>query len=221
MKGRIAVLATFLAASASLAAGQQDQMDMDVYMKWAKAELIHYDVVAEYSAQTPVLEGYKTAVKDRFELSFDYIPVKVSITGKPVFKNATSTVSSASEGAVCLQLEALGPYEHLDILEVKPGFAALELRIRRTFPAGRIPGRSDTTGKCGFTTSAAKVETMTHAIPAIPGTVFGDPSLAPKSVLIGESASQTNTVTVGKDEKTIVVVDEKGWKYTYSLRIAK
>jgi hypothetical protein len=37
----------------------------------------------------------------------------------------------------------------------------------------------------------------------------------------GESASETNKVTIGKDGKTILIVDEKGWKYTLTLRLVK
>lgn len=205
----------------SLAAAVQDQMDMELRMKWAMAELVHYDVVAEYSAPTRVIAGFKTGVKDRFEVSFDYVPLKSSVTGKPVFKNAVSTVTNVFEGAPCMQVEALGPYEHLDIMDAKPTLGALELTIKRTFPAGRLPKINEVTGQCEFSGTEAKVETLTHAITVILGTVFGAPALAPKHVRIGESASEDNTVTVGKDQKTIVVDSATGWKYTYTLRIVK
>lgn len=221
MKSRTAgVIACVAVSVGSLAADRQDQMDMELRMKWATAELVHYDVAAEYSAPTPVLARHKTAVKDRFELSFDYVPLKVAIVGKPIFKNSVSTVSTVFED-VCMQPQVNGPYEHLDIIDAKPGMGALELTIKRTFPPGARPGINETTGKCELTPVEGKVDTLAYQIPVIPGTVFGTPMLAPGHVRIGESASENNTVTIGKDQKTIVVDAGNGWKYTYSLRIAK
>jgi len=218
------ILATALVLlAAPLASLPAQQMDMEMRMKWALAELVHYDVVAEYSAPTSTLidGGYKTAVKDRFELSFDYAPTKVSVVGKPAFKNVASTVSNVYEG-VCRQPEVNGPYEHLEVLDTKPAMGTVDLTIKRTFPAGGTPFVNEE-GKCGLRPAAARVETVTHSIPVIPGTFFATPSLAPKHVRIGEKASETNTVTIGKDEKTIVVDDSavNGWKYTYTLKIAK
>jgi hypothetical protein len=220
---RTVIFVTLVAASvASLAAAQQD-MNIELYMKWGQAELVHYDVVAEYSAKTRVLEGYKTAVTDRFELSFDAAPQKLSVIGKPVFKNTVSTMSKDFVDALCLPLEAIGPYEHLDIIDAKPAFGSLELTIKRSFPAGRIPGRSEMTGQCSYRSTLDKVETLEFSVPIILGIAFAAPSLAPKHVKIGESASQTSNVIVGKDEKTIIVDDiaTNGWKYTYTLKFVK
>jgi len=222
MRIRAAILVTLIAASAvSLAARRQDQMDMELRMKWALAELIHYDVVAEYSAKTPVLAGYKTAVTDRFEVSFDYFPQKASFADKPVFKNNVSTVSKDFEGAACMHLEALGAYEHLDTVAVKAGLGVLEMTIKRSFPAGRIPRQNEVSGECEFRTSAAKVETLTHLIPMIPGTFFATPGIDVGALRIGEPASGANKTTVGKDGKTMVVVAQSGWKYTYTVTLVK
>jgi hypothetical protein len=118
MKSRTAGVIAFAAASVvSLTAGPQDQMDMELRMKWATAELVHYDVVAEYAAPTPVLTSHKTAVKDRFEVGFDYVPLKVAIVGTPVFKNSVSTVSNVFD-EVCMPLKVNGPYEHLYTLRI-------------------------------------------------------------------------------------------------------
>jgi hypothetical protein len=192
----------------------------------ARGELDLVDAVAAQkcipwraASRVALAGGQQTSVKDRFEVGFDYIPMQAAIAGKPLFKNAASTVSAVYEG-VCRQPEVAGAYEHLDVVDAKPARGSIELTIKRTFPSGGIPFVNEE-GKCGLRPAAAKIDTVTHTIPVIPGTFFGTPALAPKHVLIGESASETNTVTIGKDQKTIVVVDEKGWKYTYTLRIAK
>lgn len=224
MKTRAVILTTLVAAFvvSRAAARQDDQMDVELFMKWATAEVVHYDVVAEYSARTPILTGgSKATVKDRFEVSFDAMPQQAWMTGKPAFKNTASTVSNDVE-AICMPPQISGSYEHLDIVDAKPTYQALKLTIKRTFPLANVSGRSDTTGACGYSPAPGRVDTLEFAIPVIPGTGFASPAAAPTHVVIGEPGGSKNTVIIGKDQKTIVVdASADGWKYTYTVRIVK
>ena len=225
--------ALILSVFAPPAAAQQ--IDPELLMKWSMAEVIHYDVVAEYSRVTQILTGgslgqrVAVAVKDRFEISFDVSPATAAFVGKPVFRNLPSTVSKVFEGTPCQPPKVDGPYEHLEVIDVKTGLGQLELTAKRVYPAGASPylggGQrvGNETQQCGIEASAAKTVTVTHVIPAIPGKFLVMADLAPKHIRIGENVSETNTVTIGKDEKTIVVDDTatNGWKYPYTIRIAK
>ena len=74
--------------------------NIDEMVKWTSAEVVHYDVVAEYTGTTPVLvpikgapvTSYPTQVKDRYEIGFDWSPTEMAMVGKPVFKNFPSTL---------------------------------------------------------------------------------------------------------------------------------
>jgi hypothetical protein len=200
--------------------------DPELFMKWAQAEVVHYDVVAEYSGVTVTLTGGKgsmkswnqSAVKDRFEISFDFNPAKLMLVGTPVFRNSPSTASKVFEGA-CQQPVFNGPYEHLEIVGVTFSFPGeLQLTAKRMFPAGAAPNQNEV-GRCGLEAVAAKTETVTHLLPVILGQVLVMPAAGPSEVRIGEGSS--GKVTIGKDQKTIVVDNAGGWKYTYTLRIAK
>jgi hypothetical protein len=223
-----------LAVFASPAAARQ--IDPELLMKWSLAEVIHYDVVAEYSHLTEILTGgsvgqwRKVAVKDRFEISFDVSPATATFLGKPVFKNLPSTVSKVFEGTPCQPPKVDGPYEHLEVIDVKTGLGQLELTAKRVYPAGAspYPYRGDRAGlteknACSLEAIAAKTVTVTHVIPAIAGKFLVMADLAPKHIRIGEKVSETSEVKIGNDQKTIVVDDtaENGWKYTYTIRIVK
>lgn len=208
--GTIVVTALAIALTAPEARAQD--IDAELLLKWGGAQTVHYDVVAEYAGEMTILRGSnrwggEALVKDRFEVSFDWSPVQTKLVGKPVFKNFPSTVPPDIFARSCAQPPITGNYDHVEITDVKPSVLGLELAVKRTYPAGQIPYLNEV-GKCGLIASPAKTETLTHEIIPPSGTFFATPHLAPKNV------------TVGKDGKTIVVVDkDKGWKYTYTLRI--
>src|SRR5688572_10558774 len=58
-------------------------------VKWTSAQVVHYDVVAEYSGNTNVLlasgyaTSYATQVKDRFEVGFDWNPLEMTMVRSP------------------------------------------------------------------------------------------------------------------------------------------
>lgn len=219
---------TAFAVSFLVGAATAQGQDPSLIMKWSMAEIVHYDVVAEYSLNTAVLTGgsqgvrraNSTAVTDRFELSFDWSPMTRALVGEVTFKNAPSTVATTFAGA-CQPPRVDGKYEHLEVLAATPAMGELTLSVKRAFPAGAIPFLNEEQ-KCGLDPVTAKTQTIDHIIPVIPGKFLVLPEAAPKHIRIGESESENNTLTIGKDGKTIVVDDTKdGWTYTYSIRIAK
>ena len=74
--------------------------NIDEMARWTSAEVVHYDVIAEYTGTTPILvpnkgatvTSYPTQVKDRYEIGFDWNPTEMTMVGKPIFKNFPSTL---------------------------------------------------------------------------------------------------------------------------------
>jgi hypothetical protein len=235
MKTATLVLATVVASGVvftSLDAAREQ--DMELRMKWALAEDVHYDVVGEYSAPTEILwpgpnqpgmgSGTRTApVTDRFEISFDMSPMTRTLIGKVAFKNFPSVVGPGLFAGACQQPPPVkGSYEHLEIVDAKFEGTDVVLTTKRTYPEGSLPITND--AGCGLHAAAATTRTLTHRVPYIPGTFLATPALAPTNIpTVGEeNSAATNKVIVGKDGKTMVLDNsERGWKYTYALRIVK
>lgn len=176
----------------------QGQEQVEAMLKWGMAEVVHYDVVAEYSGQTmiPAFRDW-VAVKDRFEISFDWSPTKLTLVGKPAFKNFPSTVPPRAFPGACQQPPPLsGGYEHFDIVDMKlESIGGLELTVKRTFPAGAIPVVGET-GNCALRAVAAGTETMTHGV------------LIPQGINLVMPETAGENITVLKDGKTIVLDDK-------------
>jgi len=227
----VATLALGLPLSSAAVSGQ----DFELRMKWALAEIVHYDIVGEYSAPVEILSApggtgdgkgsgvNRVTVKDRFEVSLDWAPTQVSLVGKPVFKNYPSTVASNLFEGACQQAPPLsGSYDHIEIIDFKVVLAELELSTRRTFPGGSVPVLNEM-GRCGLIPVAAKTETVMHRLPILLGTLFATPELAPTNTRVGDAGTSAATkLIVGRDGKTMVLDDSsRGWKYTYTLKIVK
>lgn len=192
-------------------------------VKWTSAQVVHYDVVAEYSGNTNVLlasgnaTAYPTQVKDRFEVGFDWNPLEMAMIGKPVFKNFPSTLPggtparASGSNKTCPQPKMNGIYEHFEVLAAKtgmPGTNSLELSVKRTLPGGAIPYALE--AACDlWATSPAKEETLSFSMLVPPGLYIAMPSAAGAGI------------TVGKDGKSITFVDKLGWTYAYTLNIVK
>jgi hypothetical protein len=198
--------------------------DLDQMVKWTAAEVIHYDVVAEYSGQTRILvgdsgrvTGYSTQVKDRYEIGFDWNPTEMAMVGKPVFKNFPATLPNGTPagtmfGQSCPQPKMNGSYDHVEVLGAKTGLLgsnSLELSVRRTYPAGSIPYAAE--GPCtNWAEAPKKTETATDGVLVPPGLYLAMPTAAGANI------------TFGKDGKTMILQDTpNGWTYTYTLRIVK
>lgn len=204
-------------------------------LKWAGAQVIHYDVVAEYSAPTSIIrpEGglpgkvsgaYETVVKDRFEISFDYSPTQVAVIGKPVFGNSASVVAPGLFAGACRQPPPVtGTYDHLEVVDVGTEPNGLVLTTKRTYVAGSVPLLNEV-AVCGLHPVPAMTAMVTHRVPILPGTYIAMPQIAAtaRNMVGDEGSSAPNKVIVGTDGKTMILDDsERGWKYTYTLRITK
>ena len=200
--------------------------NIDEMVKWTSAEVVHYDVVAEYTGTTPVLvpikgapvTSYPTQVKDRYEIGFDWSPTEMTMVGKPVFKNFPSTLPggtparSSFNAQTCPQPRMTGSYDHVEVIGAKTGMMgsnSLELSVKRTYPAGAIPYATETGGCVNWADTPAKVDTVTEGLFVPPGMYLAMPAAASPGM------------TIGKDGKTIAVQNKSGWAYTYTLRIVK
>ena len=193
--------------------------------KWASAEVVHYDVVAEFAGPAnvmvttvPVIGGalnYSTQVKDRFELGFDWSPTSMQMVGKATFKNFPSSLPGGTPpgpGRGCAAPKMSGTYDHAEVTDAKSGAVgtnALVLTINRAQAAGSVPYVNEN-GCNNWSDAAAKVVATTLSMQVPPGMYLAMPQAAGK------------TVTVGTDGKTMVLDDKaSSWKYTYTLRIVK
>ncbi len=202
-----------------------DAEQFDEMLKWTSAEVIHYDVVAEYAGVTAILvnpesgptNSYQTEVSDRYEVSFDWNPTEMAIFGKPVIKNFPSALPKGKPGGSmfgqpCPEQKTDGAYDHVEVISVKtgmPGSNSVELTLKRAYPAGKVAYAGE--GACvNWYNMPAKTETMTGGFLVSLGMYFGMPEAAGSGL------------SVGKDGKTMILVDEpNGWKYKYTLRIVK
>ena len=200
--------------------------NIDEMAKWTSAEVVHYDVVAEYTGTTPVLvpikgapvTSYPTQVKDRYEIGFDWNPTEMTMVGKPVFKNFPSTLPvgtparSSFNAQTCPQPRMTGSYDHVEVIGAKTGMLgsnSLELSVKRTYPAGAIPYATEVPGCTNWADAPAKIDTVTEGLFVPPGMYLAMPAAAAPGM------------TIGKDGKTINFQDKLGWAYVYTLRIVK
>jgi hypothetical protein len=236
MKISLPAIVAALGAGVAMASVEaaRDQ-DMELRMKWALAEDVHYDVVAEYSAPTEILGpvnesqgrwsgASKAPVADRFEISFDMSPMTRTPIGKVAFKNYPSVVGPGLFAGACQQPPPLkGSYEHLEVVEATVEGTDVVLTTTRTFPEGSVPITNETV-PCALHVAPATTRTLTHRVVVIPGTFLATPALAPTNIAtVGEeNSSAPNKVIVAGDGKTMVLDNSaRGWKYTYTLRIVK
>ena len=137
--------------------------NIDEMARWTSAEIVHYDVVAEYTGTTPVLvpikgtpvTSYPTQVKDRYEIGFDWSPTEMTMVGKPAFRNFPSTLPVGTPARLlfnaqtCPQPRMTGSYDHVEVIGAKTGMMgsnSLELSVKRTYPAGAIPYATEVPG---------------------------------------------------------------------------
>jgi hypothetical protein len=69
-------------------------------MKWSAAEIVHYDVLADFSGEVEIMRAqgtpYRTQVKDRVEVGFDWNQNETKLVGTPVVKNFPTTVGAVT-----------------------------------------------------------------------------------------------------------------------------
>ena len=195
--------------------------NVEEMMKWQAATAIHYDVVAEYAGTTQILKskppGFAAAVKDRFEISFDWSPTDMAMMGQATFRNFPATLPAPLPGLVsmgkpCPSPKINGTFDYAEVRAAKsgtPGSNTVALVMARAFPAGAFAYALD--GPCDIWQEAQQTtDTSNAGLQVPPGMYFAMPQAVPRNI------------TVGKDGKTMTLVDKaNGWTYTYTLRVAR
>jgi hypothetical protein len=106
----------------------------------ASAKRVHFEVtgiVTDPHVQLPADDADQYGdIVEKVTLSFDWDVENRTILGTPKFENYPATVSSlVGMGPECPTGEMKGPYEHFDIVELKPnGAGAIELVAVRKHP---------------------------------------------------------------------------------------
>lgn len=115
--------------------------DMAAMEKWAKVEIVHYEVVGELfqkHVQIPPTDADLYAdVAERVTLSFDWNKKKGVIVGTPTIRNDAARVSNLmGMEKKCPTGKLNGPYEHFDVVEIRQAKPkeALELVGKRIHP---------------------------------------------------------------------------------------
>ena len=195
--------------------------NVEELMRWQGATAVHYDVVAEYAGTTPILKSkppeFAVAVKDRFEISFDWSPTNMAMVGQATFKNFPATLPSplpglVSSGKPCPSPKLNGTFDYAEVKAAKsgtPGTNTVALVMARAFPAGAFAYALE--GACDNWQQAPQTtDTSNTGLQVPPGMYFAMPQAVPRNI------------TVGKDGKTMTLVDKaNGWTYTYTLRVAR
>lgn len=189
--------------------------DMTLMNKWAKVNLIHYEVVGEIT-----LNGFQLPADDadlygdvteRVRLSFDWDKKKRVMVGKPVITNEPAKVANLAGlekfepgSKPCPKGKLNGPFEYFDVVEVKqdkPG-AALQLIGTRIHPETQV---SEACGsKLKTYKGATRSEKMFIAVP--------DPM-----IIAYGGAQGVKTFQVTPDKKSIVMsaLNNK-WVWTFT-----
>lgn len=206
--------AVCLAALGTITATAQ-MPDMTLMNKWAKVNLIHYDVVGEIT-----LKGFQLPADDadlygdvteRVRLAFDWDKKKGVIVGKPVITNEPATVTNfqgVDKGEPgkkrCPTGKTNGPFEYFDVIEVRqaaPG-QALELIGQRIHPETQVAEACSS--KLKTYKGATRSEKMFIAVP--------DPM-----IIAYGGAQGVKTIQVTPDKKSIVMsaLNNK-WVWTFT-----
>ena len=187
---------------------QEQQMDMEVMMRWSRAKIISYHIVGVYQGQTDVIGdtnwiGYAD-VTDRVVIDLKWNLPDSKLVGTPTFQNMKSEVKNLRNWeAKCLPPVLQGEYEHYELLAIKEGMAgALEIQVRTTYPAAEV------------------VQFCTGKRKAVPGSIDTRPEefgvISP--VVFGMPMPDSDDLRISKDKKSLIV-KKKGWTWTLTPSI--
>ena len=199
------LIATALFQSAPAAA-----QDMAAMQKWAKAEIVHYEVVGELTqkhVQIPPTDADLYAdVVERVTLSFDWNKKKGVIVGTPTIRNEAARVSNLmGMEKKCPTGKLNGPYEHFDVVEIrqaKPG-EALELVGKRIHPDTMVAD-----------SCSSKLRLFKGATVAAKEYIYPPD---PQALAMASMLPKDGNITVTPDGKSIVMKAlNNNWVWTYT-----
>lgn len=199
------LIATALFQSAPAAA-----QDMAAMQKWAKAEIVHYEVVGELTqkhVQIPPTDADLYAdVVERVTLSFDWNKKKGVIVGTPTIRNEAARVSNLmGMEKKCPTGKLNGPYEHFDVVEIrqaKPG-EALELVGKRIHPDTMVAD-----------SCSSKLRLFKGATVAAKEYIYPPD---PQALAMASMLPKDGNITVTPDGKSIVTKAlNNNWVWTYT-----
>ncbi len=201
------LVVTALFQSAPAAAQSVDTAALE---KWAKAEIVHYEVVGEITQKhvqiSPTDADLYADVVDRVTLSLDWNKKKSVIVGMPVIRNDAAKVSNLfGMGKKCPTGKLNGPYEHFDVVEVRPGTSKglLELIGKRIHPETMVAE------SCGN-----KLRLYKGATEAVKEYIaLPDPQMLAMAGMI----QKDSPITVTPDGRSIVMKAlNNGWVWTFT-----
>ena len=207
MRRRLAVLLSAALACPTVSLRAQD-MDMDVLSKWSAFTVVRYVVVGEFSGiPAGVLLGAASAT-DRVELTFDWNQNETALVGTPTFKNFPGTAVPPGPGGPCpmIPMRYNGTYDYFTLTSAAqlPNSPAVQLSGKRSYPAAVVA--QEVGRECKEQTVPAQTQEVTMML------------VVQTTVLFGMPAARGEGMSISKDGKSIVVVDQEnhGWTWTYT-----
>ena len=184
--------------------------DMAAMEKWAKVEIVHYEVVGEFTrkhVQIPPTDADLYAdVFERVTLSFDWNKKKGVIVGTPKIQNEAARVSNLmGMEKKCPTGKLNGPYEHFDVVEIRQAKPreALELVGKRIHPDTMV---ADSCGSKLRLFKGATVAAKEYIAPP-------DPQMLAMAGMVPKDGP----ITVTPDGKSIVMKAlNNNWVWTYT-----
>ncbi|MBX3675959.1 MAG: hypothetical protein KF853_02945 [Rhodocyclaceae bacterium] len=205
-----ALIGASLFAVALLQSAPAAAQDMAAMQKWEKVEIVHYEVVGEFTrkhVQIPPTDADLYAdVFERVTLSFDWNKKKGVIVGTPTIKNDAARVSNLmGMDKKCPTGKLNGPYEHFDVVEIRQAKPreALELVGKRIHPDTMVADSCNSKLRLfkGATVAAKEY--------------IGPPD--PQALAMAGMIPKDGPITVTPDGKSIVMKAlNNNWIWTYT-----
>jgi len=205
MNIRLTMLALCLSAAAFTADAQQP--DMNVMMKWSKADLVRYHVVGVYQDRTYIASdgSGRADVSDRVVIDLTIKLSEMKLVGTPTIQNFKTVVSNVADyEPKCLPPVLKGDYEHYDVLSIKDaGGAYLEMQVQTRWPVVEVVQVCTGTRK----PVPAKTETRPEEFGVISPMMFALP------------LPDSDKLRVSADKKSLIS-KKNGWTWTFTPTIA-
>lgn len=205
-----ALIGASLFAVALLQSAPAAAQDMAAMEKWAKVEIVHYEVVGEFTrkhVQIPPTDADLYAdVFERVTLFFDWNKKKGVIVGTPTIRNDAARVSNlVGMEKKCPTGKLNGPYEHFDVVEIRQAKPreALELVGKRIHPDTMVADSCNSKLRLfkGATVAAKEY--------------IGPPD--PQALAMAGMIPKDGPITVTPDGKSIVMKAlNNNWIWTYT-----